>query len=235
MQRQLDEKALAYFSEHDELVLNENVTIRSDQANGFNTLDVYYQNEKLCKVSEFKSSFPDTYDYFKYVIYTNEVVETEPENEEEEASTVNLKKFMRQIDDLNTSIANKKITEDLYHTSAMIKFIDQILDQYPEKESKVSKLDYYYLPTLVSILKNYVRLSDTNKMDPDFNEVESQLMKTIYLVNQALETMSATLCDDEILDLSSDMSVLETMLKKDGLVREGTIDELKVGENNAER
>ena len=80
-----------------------------------------------------------------------------------------------------------------------------------------------------------MRLSDTNKMDPDFNEVESQLMKTIYLVNQALETMSATLCDDEILDLSSDMSVLETMLKKDGLVREGTIDELKVGENNAER
>lgn len=235
MQRQLDEKALAYFSEHDELVLNENVTIRSDQANGFNTLDVYYQNEKLCKVSEFKSSFPDTYDYFKYVIYTNEVVETEPENEEEEVSTVNLKKFMRQIDDLNTSITNTKITEDLYHTSAMIKFIDQILDQYPEKESKVSKLDYYYLPTLVSILKNYVRLSDTNKMDPDFNEVESQLMKTIYLVNQALETMSATLCDDEILDLSSDMSVLETMLKKDGLVREGTIDELKVGENNAER
>lgn len=226
MQRELDEKALAYFSNHDELVLNENIVIRSNQAAGFNDLDVYYQNEKLCKVQEFKLHFQDVYDYFKNIIYASDNVE-EIKEEITEEETVNLKRFMHQINDLNSSISNPLITEDLYHTATMIKFIDSIIEQYPDKESKVSKLNYYYLPTLVSILKNYVRLSDTNQMDPDFKNVESQLIKTIYLVNQALETMSDTLCDDEILDLSSDMSVLETMLKKDGLVKEGTIHELK--------
>ena len=53
------------------------------------------------------------------------------------------------------------------------------------------------------------------------------MIKTIYLVNEALTNLSETLCDDEILDLSSDMSVLETMLKRDGLVKEGTLDEFK--------
>ncbi len=235
MQRELDEKALAYFSEHDEFVLSDNVVIRSHQATGFDSLDVYYQNEKICKVREFKQSFNDTYEYFKHVLYTQEIVDVQEEIIEEDESSINLEKFKHQIEELNMSITNSNIKEDLYHTSAMIKFIDQILVQYPQKESKVTKLDYYYLPTLVSILKNYVRLSDTNKMDPDLAEVESQLMKTIYLVNQALGTLSTTLCDDEILDLSSDMSVLETMLKKDGLVKEGTIDEFKVGESNAER
>lgn len=227
LKRQLDEKALSYFNEHEEMLLNEKIRIRSNQAKGFDDLDVYYGDEKLCKVREFKKTFLDTYDYFKYVLFTNEHEEQVEGGMFEEEDTINLTRFMLSIDEMNRTIPHNKITEDLYHTSSMIKFIHQILEQYPDKQSKVSKLNYYYLPTLVSILKNYARLSGTNKTDPDFIEVEDQLVKTVYLVNQALETMSQNLCDDEILDLSSDMSVLETMLKRDGLVREGTIDELK--------
>lgn len=225
-QRQLDEATLAYFLDHDALVLNENIILRSNQAKGFEDLDVYYQNEKICKIKDFEKSFLDTYEYLKNVMMTSQIFEEEKINEEEEEG-IHLKKYMHRIDELNTSITNAKIKDDLYHTSAMIKFIDSILKQYPDKASKVSKLDYYYLPTLVTIVENYVRLSDTNKSDPDFINVESQLTKTVYLVNQALETLSNTINDDEILDLSSDMSVLETMLKRDGLVKEGTFDELK--------
>lgn len=220
--RLLDEKTLEYFSNNKELQLNEHIIIKSNQAMTFDELDVYYDQEKIAKVKDFASQFKDTYEFICDKIMHLEVQEetNEVKTSIEEDSLIT---FKNEIDELNQAIEHTKITEDLYHTSSMLKFLDQIIHQYPDKESKITKLKDFYLPSLISILRRYVRLSKTNQFDPDFSQVESQLIKTVYLVNQALDTLSDTLCDDEIMDISSDMSVLETMLKKEGLVKEGTI------------
>ena len=220
--RLLDEKTLEYFSNNTELQLNEHIIIKSNQAMTFDELDVYYDQEKIAKVKDFASQFKDTYEFICDKIMHLEVQEetNETETSIEEDSLIT---FKNEIDELNQAIEHTKITEDLYHTSSMLKFLNQIIHQYPDKENKITKLKDFYLPSLISILRRYVRLSKTNQFDPDFSQVESQLIKTVYLVNQALDTLSDTLCDDEIMDISSDMSVLETMLKKEGLVKEGTI------------
>ena len=228
-QRHLDEQSLLYFNQNDILRLNENIEIRFNHADGFDDLDVYYKNEPLCKVKEFKNQFKETYHYFENALLHYEVP-IEKNIKKEDGNSIDdsfLKQSLYKIERLNIEIEHSKIKEDLYHTATMIKFIIQIVEQYPHKIEKLSKLENFYLPTLISILENYTRLLKTNRYDKDFDEVEAKLIKTIYLVNEALTNLSETLCDDEILDLSSDMSVLETMLKRDGLVKEGTLDEFK--------
>lgn len=223
----LDEAALIYFSENDKLVLNDNIDIRSNHSQGFDDLEVYYKDEVLCLVKDFKKNYHDTYLYFENAILNNKPEKTSTFDESVIEQENYLKRSLSYINEFTEEITNSKIKEDLYHTSSMIKFIMQIVEQYPAKIEKLSKLEKFYLPALISILESYTKLIKANRYDSDVNEVENKLIRTIYLVNEALTNLSDSLCDDEILDLSSDMSVLETMLKRDGLVKEGTLDELK--------
>ena len=49
----------------------------------------------------------------------------------------------------------------------------------------------------------------------------------ILLINEALKTITYTLTQEYFMDLSADMSTLEALLKKDGLVSEGSISSLR--------
>lgn len=228
-QLMMDERTLTYFSEHQTLMLNDHIKVCSNHAIGFDDLDVYYNDELVCKVKEFKYNFLDVYELIEQQLIE---IEDVPESKstissKEETNDSILVQSLNEIYNINQLIEHPKIKEDLFHTLTMIKFILQIVNEYPQKKDKLTRLETIYIPALVEILKSYKRLMKTNRKDKDFIKVEEQLIKTIYLVNEALEHLSETLCDDEILDLSSDMDVLETMLKKDGLVKEGTLDEVK--------
>ena len=61
----------------------------------------------------------------------------------------------------------------------------------------------------------------------DFQEAEDRLNKTIILINEAMKTISATMAEDDLMSLSADMTTLEALLKKDGLVQEGTLSSVR--------
>ena len=102
--------------------------------------------------------------------------------------------------------------------------ISMIQDKFPETEEKIHKLYQYYLPILVEILRKYSDLQKSHhKSLQELKDAENKLNKTIILINEALKTMTATLCQDEFMDLNANMSTLENILKSDGLVEEGTL------------
>ena len=45
-------------------------------------------------------------------------------------------------------------------------------------------------------------------------------MKTIILINEAIKNITSSLFDEEMMNLSADMTVLENILKQDGLVQD---------------
>ena len=53
------------------------------------------------------------------------------------------------------------------------------------------------------------------------------LLKTILLINEALKTIVTSLTQEYFMDLSADMTTLETLLKKDGLVKEGSLSDMR--------
>ncbi|MBR3839833.1 MAG: 5-bromo-4-chloroindolyl phosphate hydrolysis family protein [Erysipelotrichales bacterium] len=235
----------SYFAEHDELKLSDNIILRANNLskNRNVELDVYYDNEYICRFSEFSEYFSGTHakmidqileETTGYAV--GSIVEPEVEKKavvkehvnEKSSSEAKVDKnsaayYIKVIDDLNIDIRKEEITNDLYQTTAMLKQISMIETKYPENKEKLVKLYQYYLPILVNILSSYVKLISSNSKHEDIDKIETKLRKTIILVNEALKTITMQLCEEDILDLNSDMSVLETILRKDGLVKDGTI------------
>lgn len=57
----------------------------------------------------------------------------------------------------------------------------------------------------------------------EFKKCEAQLIKTIILINEALKSINESMHEDDYMNLNADITTLQSLLKKDGLVREGSI------------
>ena len=124
---------------------------------------------------------------------------------------------------MNIEISNEQITNGLYEVTAYLKQIDMIEKEFPDSKEKTKKLTQYYLPILIDILESYKQLNKSARNHEEFKKTEERLQKTILLINEALKTISYSLTQEYFMDLSADMSTLEALLKKDGLVTEGTL------------
>lgn len=253
---QFNKNVKIYFETHDSIQITDEISITCEKKGGNVPHQLYVQhgNERICKLEEFSKYYPKTYmdlldkafeevlpsEYETLTRTSKEKVETPLETPKmaagESIKTKNAEKvikkdsaeyFIKIIDDLNLDIPEEVITRDLFETTAMLKQIKLIEEKYPQSKEKLVKLYQYYLPILVDILQSYVKLISSNAQHTEIDTVELKLRKTIVLVNEALKTITMQLCEDEIVDMKSDMSVLETILRKDGLVKEGTLFEEK--------
>ncbi|MBQ9987879.1 MAG: 5-bromo-4-chloroindolyl phosphate hydrolysis family protein, partial [Erysipelotrichales bacterium] len=193
-------------------------------------LHVYYDGEKVCAIDEFSQYYPKTYNEllekaYEAVLPTNQEV-VKPVQEQLKKRVLQkdcAEYYINVLNELIIQIPKAEITHDLHQTTAMLKQIDLIEEKYPASKEKLVKLYQYYLPILVDILEGYVKLVNSNSIHTEIANVELKLRKTIVLVNEALKTITMQLCEEEIVDMKSDMSVLEAILRKDGLVKDGTL------------
>mgnify|MGYP000973424943 FL=1 len=150
-----------------------------------------------------------------------------PQPEPEQPELDRAEAYIEKINALNTEIANESITNGLYQTCALLKHLAIAEEKFPENKDKLDKLYQYYLPILLDILENYKNIGQSAANHEDFQEAEDRLNKTIILINEAMKTISATMAEDDLMSLSADMTTLEALLKKDGLVQEGTLSSVR--------
>ncbi|MGN1343623.1 MAG: hypothetical protein ACI4U3_03535, partial [Traorella sp.] len=96
-------------------------------------------------------------------------------------------------------------------------YLQGLLLEYPQDNNKIKKLKDYYLPILLDILKNYCKVRKTQ----DASSLKKKLNQTIVLVNEAIRNITQSLFEHEKLNLNADMNVLESLLKKDGVIDGG--------------
>ena len=95
------------------------------------------------------------------------------------------------------------------------------LKAQPEDIGRMRQLFSYYLPTWETILKKYRRLEESGVMDPRMTESMVLCLKDI---KAAMGKMHRNLFEDDILDLTVEMEVLNMVGKRDGLLEEGTLE-----------
>ncbi len=83
----------------------------------------------------------------------------------------------------------------------------------------------YYLPTAVKVLSTYADLAAAGASGENARALTQQVEQNAQIIAKAFESQLDCLFAGEVLDVSTDLDVLEAMAKSDGLVKESDSDE----------
>ena len=87
----------------------------------------------------------------------------------------------------------------------------------PHKAPQIRKFMEYYLPTTLKMVKGYRMLDERGVNGADAAAAKNRIDDALLVVLQGCEKMLDKLYQDDVLDLTTDIDVLEQMLKRDGL------------------
>lgn len=223
----IDNKLTNYFKNNYSLPVYGDIYLTTNKGvyTNVENLVIAYGKEKILSMDEFYNYYPAMYNRMVDLLVAFSKADDQafaaevktPEIKKEEILS-DAQKYIDKINSLNTNIPNEEITKGLYQTCAYLKKIDLV--EKKKDESKLTKLYDYYLPILTNILENYDRLKNVDDNSKEFKEAEAQLIKTIILINEALKTINEQLHEEDYMNLSADITTLQSLLKKDGLVDE---------------
>lgn len=87
----------------------------------------------------------------------------------------------------------------------------------PDKLPRVRRFMNYYLPTLEKLMNTYVELSNEKIKVENIKKTLSSIESMLDVIKPAFEHQLDNLYEDQAIDISSDITVLENMLKSEGL------------------
>ena len=121
---------------------------------------------------------------------------------------------MKRLDD---NIADPGISADIVRLEQVSRKIFDEVKRDPKKLPKIRRFMDYYLPTTLKLLNSYDRMSGAGvsgeNIDGTLAKVEG-MMRTIVA---AFEKQLDSLYGADALDISADITVLETMMAREGL------------------
>ena len=104
-----------------------------------------------------------------------------------------------------------KVANQIFHTVA----------EQPAKAPQIRRFMDYYLPTTLKMLTGYRKMDERQVKGENANEARAQIREAMDTVLKAFDKQLDALYQDELLDISTDIDVMETMLRQDGLIEGG--------------
>lgn len=129
--------------------------------------------------------------------------------------------FVAQIRQCNDRIPGQEISEKIDRMEGIVDRIFQRAKSNPEVVPDLKKLMDYYLPMTVKLLNAYADMDAQLVQGQTIQTAKEEIEQTLDTLNLAFEKLLDTLFQDLALDVSSDISVLNTLLAQEGLTEDG--------------
>ena len=127
------------------------------------------------------------------------------------------REYIRTIHKYNDEIPGVEMSEKLYRLeSTMDRIVEQVRKQ-PESAAELRKLMSYYLPTTVKLLSAYKELDKQTVNGENIVNTKKEIEDALDTINDAFEKLLDSLFQSMAWDVSSDISVMQTMFAQDGL------------------
>lgn len=222
------ERLNRYLEAKKELVINDHVSLKADGIlKDYRKVYVYYDKERVATLKDFKSD-KETYDKLeKAILELEEMVGYVDNNQngidDRLEDKVNGAYFVREIGKETKYINHPGILAGLKEICELLNKIDLLEEKYPQITPRLRKLYQHYLPLLITILKQYSTLEEKQASATEIATMEVKLEKTVLLTSEAIKTIISSFVSEDLMNMKADMTVLETILKQDGLVKEGSL------------
>ena len=127
----------------------------------------------------------------------------------------------------NAAIPDQELTEQMNNLSVKCEQIFRTVSETPSKAPQVRKFMNYYLPTTLKMLANYRTMQQRGVSYGEMKEARETTVHGMNLILTACQKQIDNLHRDNMLDISTDIDVLEQMLKRDGFTENEIIEEAR--------
>ena len=131
--------------------------------------------------------------------------------------------ILREIRQVNDEIPDEAMSAKIDRIEEITRKILNFQKAHPNKESQLRTFLNYYLPTTLKILRAYAQLDAQGIEGENISAAKKRIEDMMDQVVSGFEKQLDKLFQDDAMDITSDVEVLENMLKKDGLSDEGGI------------
>lgn len=140
--------------------------------------------------------------------------------------------YIRRIRACNDAIPGEEISAKISHMEQLVDKIFERVEQEPRCVSDIEKLMEYYLPTTVKLLEAYARMDAQPAGGKNIQSAKKEIEATLDTLNSAFEKLLDDLFLETAWDISSDISVLNTILMQEGLKDDGLKEKVKKGKSH---
>ncbi len=130
------------------------------------------------------------------------------------------KRYIRKIREANDAIPDDVMSKKLDRLETIMKRIFHQVERRPDSAPELHRLMDYYLPTTEKLLQAYIELDSQPVAGENISNTKKQIEEVLDTINDAFEKLLDSLFEDVAWDVSSDISVMNTMLRQDGLAGE---------------
>ena len=125
--------------------------------------------------------------------------------------------YIRHIHECNDRILDEAMSEKLARLEVVVTRIFTEAERNPEVVDDLKKMMSYYLPTTKKLLDAYCNLNEQPVGGQNIDTMKKEIEETLDTLNSAFEKLLDDLFEEQAWDISSDISVLNTMLAQEGL------------------
>lgn len=126
--------------------------------------------------------------------------------------------YLRMVKRNNDLINNEAMSQKLYSLENIIEKIFNQVKKNPDSASNLRKFMNYYLPTTEKLLNAYIDLGNhSNDSGSNIKKTKAEIESAIDTINEAFNNLFDSMFEETAWEISSDISVMKTMLAQDGL------------------
>ncbi len=145
---------------------------------------------------------------------------TEKQKEEEKNK---YRQILRQLRDVNDAIPGEEMSAKIDKLEDISARIFALAEKDPEKKEQMGKFMDYYLPTALKLLDTYATLDQQGMQGQNVTETKASIENAMDMLANAFAGQLDKLFQSDVLDVSSDIAALQSMLTMDGLTEDGLL------------
>lgn len=129
------------------------------------------------------------------------------------------RQYVHKIKEANRDIPGEEISLKLDRLEEITGKIFDYVESHPEKFPEIKKFTEYFLPTTIKLLHAYKEFEYQPVQGENIKASKKEIEDTMDTINAAFENLLDSLFEDAAMDISTDISVLETMIAQEGLAK----------------
>lgn len=130
---------------------------------------------------------------------------------------------LEQVRASTYSINNKKVFKKSTEIIQVSREILNRVTKKPELIPQVRRFFNHHLPTTVKLVDDYIEMENQSTKGENILGSMKKIEHALEMLDDALKKQLDSLFSHSMLDLESDVDVLENILKKDGLINEDSL------------